>query len=65
MRDSNTNFEQLQKTFLELNELRFILKKTHSFFEEVRDFDDCKSRLYRMQRKYSLRVLVVTYGPYF
>ena len=35
MKESNANFEQLQKTSLELNELKHILRKTQAFFEEV------------------------------
>lgn len=34
MKESNGNFQQLQKTSLELNELKHILRKTQSFFEE-------------------------------
>ena len=36
MKESNVNYEQLQKTFMELNELKCILRKTQSFFEEVK-----------------------------
>ncbi|XP_066935282.1 V-type proton ATPase 116 kDa subunit a 1-like [Clytia hemisphaerica] len=35
MKESNINYEQLQKTFMELNELKCILRKTQSFFEEA------------------------------
>jgi len=35
MKESNVNFEQLQKTFMELNELKCILRKTQTYFEEV------------------------------
>lgn len=34
MKDSNSNYEALQKSLLELLELRHILQKTQSFFEE-------------------------------
>jgi len=34
MKDSNSNYEALQRSFLELSELKHILRKTQSFFEE-------------------------------
>ncbi|XP_057292954.1 V-type proton ATPase 116 kDa subunit a 1-like isoform X2 [Hydractinia symbiolongicarpus] len=34
MKDSNSNYEALQRSFLELTELKHILKKTQTFFEE-------------------------------
>ena len=40
MKDSNTNYEALMTSALELNELKHILSKTHTFFEEVKcNFD--------------------------
>ena len=36
MKDSNTNYEALMTSVLELNELKHILSKTHTFFEEVK-----------------------------
>ena len=35
MKDSNANFEALQRSFLELTELKHILRKTQTFFAEV------------------------------
>ena len=35
MKDSNSNYDALQKSFLELTELKHILRKTQTFFEEV------------------------------
>ena len=35
MKDSNANYEALMKSFLELTELKHILRKTQTFFEEV------------------------------
>ena len=35
MKDSNANYEALMKGFLELTELKHILRKTQTFFEEV------------------------------
>ena len=35
MKDSNANYEALMKSFLELTELKHILRKTQAFFEEV------------------------------
>ena len=35
LKEVNTNAEALKKTFLELTELRHILKKTQQFFDEV------------------------------
>jgi V-type H+-transporting ATPase subunit a len=35
MKDSNANYEALMRSFLELTELKHILKKTQTFFEEV------------------------------
>jgi V-type H+-transporting ATPase subunit a len=35
MKDSNSNYEALQRSFLELTELKHILRKTQSFFEEA------------------------------
>lgn len=35
MKDSNANFEAMKKGFLELTELKHILRKTQVFFEEV------------------------------
>lgn len=36
LKEVNTNAEALKKTYLELTELRHILKKTQQFFDEVR-----------------------------
>ena len=36
MKDSNANYEALQRSFLELTELKHILRKTQTFFAEVR-----------------------------
>ena len=36
MKDSNTNYEALMTSVLELYELKHILSKTHAFFEEVK-----------------------------
>lgn len=36
MKDSNANYEALMRSFLELTELKHILKKTQTFFEEVK-----------------------------
>ena len=35
MKEVNVNQEQLKRNFLELTELKHILRKTQSFFEEV------------------------------
>jgi len=35
MKDSNTNYEALMTSVLELHELKHILSKTRIFFEEV------------------------------
>ncbi len=35
MKDSNSNYEALQRSFLELTELKHILRKTQTFFAEV------------------------------
>ena len=35
MREVNVNQEQLKRNFLELTELKLILQKTQTFFEEV------------------------------
>lgn len=35
MRDVNSNTEALKKNFLELTELKHILRKTQTFFDEV------------------------------
>ena len=35
MKDSNANYEALMRSFLELTELKHIMRKTHTFFEEV------------------------------
>lgn len=35
LKEVNSNAEALKKTFLELSELRYILKKTQQFFDEV------------------------------
>ncbi|XP_054155330.1 V-type proton ATPase 116 kDa subunit a 1-like [Oppia nitens] len=37
LKEVNTNAEALKKTYLELSELRHILKKTQQFFDEVSD----------------------------
>ena len=37
MKDSNANYEALMKSCLELTELKHILHKTYTFFEEVLD----------------------------
>ena len=37
MNDVNANTEALKKNFLELTELKHILRKTQVFFEEVKD----------------------------
>ncbi|XP_068716024.1 V-type proton ATPase 116 kDa subunit a 1-like isoform X5 [Montipora foliosa] len=37
MKDSNANYEALMKSFLELTELKHILRKTQTFFEEGND----------------------------
>lgn len=39
LKEVNTNAESLKKTYLELTELRHILKKTQQFFDEVRTLD--------------------------
>lgn len=36
LKEVNTNAEALKKTFLELTELKHILRKTQAFFDEVR-----------------------------
>lgn len=36
MKDSNTNYEALMTSILELNELKHILSRTQTFFEEVK-----------------------------
>ena len=36
MKEVNANAEALMRNFLELTELKHILRKTQSFFEEVR-----------------------------
>ena len=36
MKEVNANAEALKRNFLELTELKHILRKTQSFFEEVR-----------------------------
>lgn len=36
LKEVNSNAEALKKTFLELTELKHILKKTQNFFDEVR-----------------------------
>jgi len=36
LREVNTNEETLKKNFLELTELKHILRKTQTFFDEVR-----------------------------
>jgi len=36
MKEVNINQEQLKRNFLELTELKHILRKTQGFFEEVR-----------------------------
>lgn len=38
MREVSQNQEQLNKNFLELTELKHVLRKTQSFFEEAQDF---------------------------
>ena len=38
MREVSTNQEQLNKNFLELTELKHVLRKTQSFFEEAQTF---------------------------
>ena len=45
MKDSNANYEALMKGFLELTELKHIMRKTHTFFEEVQLLDWLKFRL--------------------
>lgn len=37
LKEINLNSESLKRTFLELTELRHILKKTQQFFDEVRN----------------------------
>lgn len=37
MKDSNANYEALMKSFLELTELKHILRKTQTFFEEIHE----------------------------
>jgi len=37
MKDSNTNYEALQRSFLELSELKHILRKTQVFFDEDKE----------------------------
>lgn len=39
MKDSNGNYEALMRSFLELTELKHILRKTQTFFEEVCVFE--------------------------
>ena len=46
MKDSNANYEALMKSFLELTELKHILRKTQTFFEEVMALSMCGSRKY-------------------
>ena len=41
MKDSNANYEALMKSFLELTELKHILRKTQTFFEEVMALSIC------------------------
>lgn len=36
LKEINTNQEALKRNFLELTELKFILRKTQQFFDEVR-----------------------------
>lgn len=36
LKEVNSNAEALKKTFLELSELKHILKKTQQFFDQVR-----------------------------
>ena len=36
MKNSNTNYEALMTSVLELNELKHILSRTQTFFEEVK-----------------------------
>ena len=45
MKDSNANYEALMKGYLELTELKHIMRKTHTFFEEVQPLDWLKFRL--------------------
>lgn len=40
LREVNTNEEMLKKNFLELTELKHILRKTQTFFDEVM-FQNC------------------------
>ena len=44
MKEINSNAEALKRNFLDLTELKHILRKTQSFFEEVTDIHSC-SRL--------------------
>lgn len=44
MKDSNANFEAMKKGFLELTELKHMLRKTQVFFEEVRKYATLKMR---------------------
>lgn len=39
LKEINTNQEALKRNFLELTELKFILRKTQQFFDEVRISD--------------------------
>lgn len=44
MKDSNSNYDALQKSFLELTELKHILRKTQTFFEEE-SYSETQQRL--------------------
>lgn len=41
LRDVNTNAEALKRNFLELSELKEVLKKTQVFFQEVSPILNC------------------------
>ena len=44
MKEINSNAEALKRNFLDLTELKHILRKTQSFFEEVQASTDRRSR---------------------
>ena len=46
MKEINSNAETLKRNFLDLTELKHILRKTQSFFDEVRSaFTSCNSKV--------------------
>ena len=55
MKDSNANYEALMKSFLELTELKHILRKTQTFFEEV-------TRLHMLTLNYVYLMYTIQYN---